>query len=148
MAVPVGRSCVTQPLRTTSRVGGMVTTHRFQHLSSHLFDLTKAEHGTNWGGYVASRDSHFKVLDIWAWRKTQILLTCICGRLSLEMDGVWIWICRWTSWPIAEERFALKAPRWTIQRWQVPGKHDSGLPGLDIKGELSPNIQSQVKCKK
>ena len=26
----------------TSRVGGMVTTHRFSILSNHLFDLTKA----------------------------------------------------------------------------------------------------------
>ena len=37
----------------TSRVGGMVTTHRFSILSNHLFDLSKAEHDTNWGLHVA-----------------------------------------------------------------------------------------------
>ena len=49
----------------TCRVGGMVTTNRFSILSNHLFDLTKVEHGTNWGLHVANRDSHFKVLDIY-----------------------------------------------------------------------------------
>ena len=71
----------------TSRVGGMVTTHRFSILSNHLFDLTKAEHGTNWGLHVANRDSHFKVLDIYEHEgKTQILL------LHLPDDYRWKWM--------------------------------------------------------
>ncbi|MCL1926475.1 MAG: hypothetical protein FWF95_04995 [Syntrophorhabdaceae bacterium] len=44
------------------RVMGMVTTHRFAILSNHMFDFRPYEHGTNWGLYVAKRDSHFKVL--------------------------------------------------------------------------------------
>lgn len=59
----------------SSRVMGMVTTHRIAILSNHMADLSEYEHGTNWGLFVANRGAHFKVLDVYAYGgKTQILL--------------------------------------------------------------------------
>lgn len=46
----------------TIRFMGMVTTHRYVILSNHMKDLSKLEHGTNWGLHMANKDSHFKVL--------------------------------------------------------------------------------------
>ncbi|MGN1400947.1 MAG: hypothetical protein ACI4XL_05540 [Bacillus sp. (in: firmicutes)] len=57
------------------RSGGIVTTHRFLILSNHMAPLVNFEHGTNWGLFVADRDSRFKVLDVYSIRgKTQITL--------------------------------------------------------------------------
>ena len=135
----------------TSRIGGMVTTHRFSILSNHLFDLTKAEHGTNWGLHVANRDSHFKVLDIYEHEgKTQILL------LHLPDDYRWKWMEHVNlDLPVdivadSRERFASKAhaepiPEVTSQEWL---DRCGFAPGLDIKGELFPNeipIASQMQ---
>ena len=59
----------------SSRVMGMVTTHRFAILSNHMADLGPFEHGTNWGLYIARRNAHFKILDIYEYQgRTQILL--------------------------------------------------------------------------
>ena len=66
------------------RVGGMVTTHRFAILSNHMADIQQFEHDTNWGIFVAKRNSHFKVLDIYEYKgRTQILL------LHLPDDNRW-----------------------------------------------------------
>lgn len=66
------------------RVMGMVTTHRYAILSNHMGNLSAFEHGTNWGLYVAQRDSHFKVLDVYEYKdRTQILL------LHLPDDDRW-----------------------------------------------------------
>ena len=135
----------------TSRVGGMVTTHRFSILSNHLFDLSKAEHGTNWGLHVANRDSHFKVLDIYEHEgKTQILL------LHLPDDYRWKWMEHVTlDLPVdivadSRDRFASKAHAEPIPEVTSPEWLDrcGFAPGLDIKGELFPNeipIASQMQ---
>ena len=68
----------------SSRVMGMVTTHRFAILSNHMADLGPFEHGTNWGLYIAKRNAHFKILDIYEYQgRTQILL------LHLPDDHRW-----------------------------------------------------------
>ena len=126
----------------TSRVGGMVTTHRFSILSNHLFDLTKAEHGTNWGLHVANRDSHFKVLDIYEHEgKTQILL------LHLPDDYRWKWLEDLTIHlpgnlvDDCRSRFLNKAfgepiPELTSEDWM----ERCGFPiGVDMKGKLFSN---------
>ena len=60
---------------TSSRVMGMVTTHRYGILSNHMADLSEFEHGTNWGLHVAKSDSRFKVLENYEYKgKTLILL--------------------------------------------------------------------------
>ena len=126
----------------TSRIGGMVTTHRFSILSNHLFDLTKAEHGTNWGLHVANRDSHFKVLDIYEHEgKTQILLLHLPGDyrwkwledLTIHLPGNLVDDCR--------SRFLNKAfgepiPEVTSEDWL----ERCGFPiGVDMKGKLFSN---------
>ena len=59
----------------SSRIGGMVTTHRYLILSQYMADFSRFEDETNWGLHVANRGSRFKVLDIFAHEgKTQILL--------------------------------------------------------------------------
>lgn len=64
------------------RVMGMITTHRFAILSNHMANFEDFEHGTNWGLYVANRDSRFKVMAIHEYNgKTLILL------LHLPDDG-------------------------------------------------------------
>ena len=66
------------------RVMGMVTTHRYAILSNHMANLGAFEHGTNWGLFVANRNAHFKVLDVYEYRgRTQILL------LHLPDDDRW-----------------------------------------------------------
>lgn len=68
----------------SSRVGGMVTSHRFAILSNHMADLSRLEHGTNWGLTTSRFDSHFKVLDVHEFHgRTQILL------LHLPDDNRW-----------------------------------------------------------
>jgi len=46
----------------SSRVMGMITSHRYGILSNHMAGLSEFEHGTNWGLHVANKDSRFKVL--------------------------------------------------------------------------------------
>jgi hypothetical protein len=48
----------------SSRVMGMVTTHRYNILSNHMADLSEYEHETNWGLCVANANSYFKVIDV------------------------------------------------------------------------------------
>ena len=68
----------------SSRVMGMVTSHRYAILSNHMTDLGPYEEGTNWGLFVARRNAHFKVLDVYEYRgRTQILL------LHLPDDSRW-----------------------------------------------------------
>lgn len=68
----------------SSRVMGMKTTHRFSILSNHMSNLSKYEHGTNWGLCVATSSSHFLVLDKYEYHgKTQIIL------LHLPNDKRW-----------------------------------------------------------
>ena len=68
----------------SSRVMGMVTTHRFAILSNHMADFGPYEHDTNWGLFVAQRNAHFKILDIYEYQgRTQILL------LHLPDDNRW-----------------------------------------------------------
>ena len=49
----------------SSRVMGMVTTHRISILSNHMADFGEYEHDTNWGLFVAKNNSHFKILDVY-----------------------------------------------------------------------------------
>ena len=66
------------------RVMGMITTHRYAILSNHMHNFGPFEHGTNWGLFVAQRDSHYKVLDIYEFKgKVQIAL------LHLPNDEQW-----------------------------------------------------------
>lgn len=66
------------------RFMGMVTTHRYVILSSHMANLAQFEHGTNWGLHVANKDSHFKVLGLHTHEgKTGIFL------LHLPDDESW-----------------------------------------------------------
>lgn len=59
----------------SSRIGGMVTTHRYLILSQFMADFSRFEEKTNWGIHVAKNGSRFKVLDIFEHEgKTQILL--------------------------------------------------------------------------
>ena len=51
----------------TRRIGGMVTTHRFAILSNHMANLSKFEHGTNWGLCVAAPESRFKIIDVYEY---------------------------------------------------------------------------------
>lgn len=68
----------------SSRVMGMITTHRFAILSNHMVDLGTYEHDTNWGLFVARTNAHFKILDIYEYQgRTQILL------LHLPDDNRW-----------------------------------------------------------
>lgn len=66
------------------RIGGLVTTHRYIILSNHMGNLSAFEHGTNWGLFVAQRDSHFKVFGVFRHEdKTAIVL------LHLPDDERW-----------------------------------------------------------
>lgn len=68
----------------SSRVMGMITTHRFSILSNHMADFSEYEHDTNWGLFVARNNAHFKVLDVYEFQgRTQILL------LHLPDDRRW-----------------------------------------------------------
>ncbi len=68
----------------SSRVMGMVTTHRYGILSNHMADLSQFENGTNWGLHIATIDSRFKVLSTYEFNgKTLILL------LHLPDDESW-----------------------------------------------------------
>ena len=68
----------------SARVMGMKTSHRFAILSNHMANLSAMENGTNWGLFVAQRDSHFLVLDVYDYfDMTQILL------LHLPDDERW-----------------------------------------------------------
>ena len=59
----------------SSRIGGMVTTHRYLILSSYMADFSAFEENTNWGLHVAKPNSRFKVMDIFTLNgKTQIVL--------------------------------------------------------------------------
>lgn len=59
----------------SSRVMGMKTTHRFSILSNHMADFSSFEQETNWGLFVANKDSHFLILDKYEYHmKTQITL--------------------------------------------------------------------------
>ena len=69
----------------SSRIGGMVTSHRYLILSQFMLDLSQFEDGTSWGINVANSGSRFKVLDIFTVDgKTQILLL----HLPNGFDGV------------------------------------------------------------
>lgn len=65
-------------------IASMQTTHRYTIISNHMKDFRPYEQGTNWGLFVANRNSRFKILDIYEYeRKTQILL------LHLINDDNW-----------------------------------------------------------
>jgi len=71
-------------IEASCRVMGMCTTHRFGILSNHMISLEEFERGTNWGLYVANRDSRFKVMAVREYSgKTLILL------LHLPDDDDW-----------------------------------------------------------
>jgi len=66
----------------SSRVMGMITSHRFGILSNHMADFSLFEHGANRGLHVAQAGSIFKVLEKYEHEgKTLILL------LHLPDDG-------------------------------------------------------------
>lgn len=73
----------------TDRIGQMTTSHRYAILSNHIADLSEFENGTNWGLHTASRNSIFKILDIYKFKgKTQILLLhLIDGFEELFIDN-------------------------------------------------------------
>jgi hypothetical protein len=68
----------------SSRVMGMVTTHRYAILSNHMANLSEFEHGTKWGLHVANRDSRFKVLENYEYRGKRIILL-----LHIPDDDSW-----------------------------------------------------------
>ena len=68
----------------SSRVMGMVTTHRYAILSNHMADLSQFEHGTNWGLHVAKSDSRFKVLAKYEFNGKKLMLL-----LHLPDDESW-----------------------------------------------------------
>ncbi len=68
----------------SSKVGGILTTHRFAILSNHMADFSDYEQGTDWGLFVANHSSHFLILDKYKYNaKTQIIL------LHLPNDKRW-----------------------------------------------------------
>ena len=67
----------------SSRVMGMITTHRYAILSNHMADFSSFEHGTNWGLHVAQRNSYFKVLGSHAHNGKKIIIL-----LHLQ-EGTW-----------------------------------------------------------
>ena len=121
------------------RVGGMITTHRFAILSNHMASLESFEHGTNWGLYVAQRDSHFKVMAIHEYSKKTLILL-----LHLPDDENWKMFCN-TQISIEDEivstsidRFEKKCkldaiPELTTDEWL---KRCSFPIGMDDKGNL------------
>ena len=68
----------------SSRVMGMVTTHRYAILSNHMADLSEFEHGTNWGLHVANIDARFKVLAMHEFNGKKLILL-----LHLPDDESW-----------------------------------------------------------
>lgn len=81
----------------SSRIGGMVTSHRYLILSQWMTDLSRFDEGRNWGMHVGKRDSKFKVIDIYTVDgKTQIALLHLPdgfeevfeNTISLERDLV------------------------------------------------------------
>lgn len=68
----------------SSRVMGMITTHRYGILSNHMADFSGYEHGSNWGLYVAKRDSRFKVLGNYEYKGKRLILL-----LHLPDDDSW-----------------------------------------------------------
>ncbi len=68
----------------SSRVMGMVTTHRYGILSNHMVDLSQFEHGTHWGLHVAKSDSRFKVLSNYEFNRKKLILL-----LHLPDDESW-----------------------------------------------------------
>lgn len=73
----------------TDKIGQMTTSHRYAILSNHVSNLSEFEDGTNWGLHAASRNSIFKILDIYKFKgKTQILLLhLINGFEELFIDN-------------------------------------------------------------
>ena len=62
-------------VEASSRIGGMITTHRYLVLSKYMVDLSEYERNTQWGLHIAKNSSTFKVLDIYEFEgKTQITL--------------------------------------------------------------------------
>lgn len=121
------------------RVMGMVTTHRYAILTNHMADLSRYEHGTNWGLVVAQADAHFKVLDVFSYNgKTQILLLHLPDddrwrmfeNMSFNLEEQLIADCR--------ERFKAKCcadviPELATQEWL--SRCDFPL-GIDPRGDL------------
>ena len=71
----------------SSRIGGMITTHRYLILSGYMADFSGFEQGTDWGLHMAKKDSRFKVVDIYTvGDKTQILLL----QLPEGFEGVFV----------------------------------------------------------
>lgn len=58
----------------SSRVMGMVTTHRYGILSNHMANLSQFEHGTNWGLHTAKSGSRFKVLNNYKYNGKRLIL--------------------------------------------------------------------------
>lgn len=123
------------------RFMGMVTTHRYVILSNHMADLSRFEHGTNWGLHVASKDSHFKVLGRHTCNgKTGIFL------LHLPDDE------GWKLWQRAEfsmdkeiyqgavERFVAKCEEAPVPEFSTPQWLDRcAFPvGMSSSGEFWP----------
>jgi hypothetical protein len=120
------------------RVMGMCTTHRFGILSNHMASLESFEHGTNWGLYVANKDSHFKVMVIHQFdRKTLILLLHLPDnedwkffqntKISLEKDMISSSIERFEGKCNLEVIPELATEEW-LDRCKFPiGMDDNGI---------------------
>ena len=128
----------------SNRVMGMMTTHRIAILSNHMSDLREFEHGTNWGLFVANRDSHFKVLDVYEYnKKIQILLLHLPNdtrwklfennRFSLEENLIQTSRERFMNKSILETCPELATRDW-IERCAFPigMNHEGSLYDLDI----------------
>jgi hypothetical protein len=62
-------------VEASSKIGGMITTHRYLIVSKYMADFSHHDEFSNWGLHVAKNNSIFKVLDIYEFMgKTKIIL--------------------------------------------------------------------------
>lgn len=134
------------------RAKGMITSHRYTILSNHMRDFRAFEHGTNWGLFVAQKDSHFKVLDIYeCGPKTQITLLHLPDddrwklfeNVELSVEAQLIQTCRkrFESRCMGEVTPELATPEW-LARCQFP------ICGSDLERfvtENKPLLETSIK---
>ena len=134
----------------SSRVMGMVTTHRYAILSNHMADFGEFEHGTNWGLFVARNNAHFKVLDIYEYQgRTQILLLHLPDdrrwklfenvKLSIEDQLI----------KDSRERFENKSvqnpiPELITKEWLARCSSPLGMTDSGVFFDLEPLLQSEM----
>lgn len=133
------------------RVMGMVTTHRFAILSNHMADFEPYEEDTNWGLFVANRNAHFKILDMYEYQgRTQILLLHLPDddrwklfenvKLSLEDELI----------EDSRKRFENKSvqdpvPELTTEDWLARCRSPLGMNDNGDFFDLTPTLRSELR---